>query len=154
MLKHVKAIAMTLLIVAVIVTATVIIHESGHFAAGTLLGCKDVQVTLFDEHLETYTKMSCGSIGQVKFDAIALGGLMFILPISLVLFLLNKKNYSMIIFGFNLVISSSDYTYFLPSAAVYASIIAGALTVIYGESLLVDRYTKYLGAIGSYSQNQ
>ena len=142
MLKYAKAVAATLVIVAVVVTATVVMHELGHFTAGTLLGCSDVKVTLFDEHLETYTKMQCGEISSVKFDAIALGGLLFVGPLSAALFLLKKRTYSLIIFGFNLVVSSSDFS-FMPSAAVYAAMLGGAITVIYGESLLVNRWLPY-----------
>jgi len=153
---YIKAIAATLAVIAVIVTATVMIHESGHFTAGSLFGCSDVQITLFDEHLETYTKMNCGDIAPVKFNAIAMSGLLFVVPLSAVLFLLNRRTYAMIIFGFNLVISSSDFSYLVPQFGVYASMLIGAATVIYGESLLVNRYIKYTDdkAIPSYSPNQ
>jgi hypothetical protein len=129
----------------VIATATVVVHEYGHFVSGSLLGCSNSEIVLLDQNFETYTKMSCMGADSGRDLLLALSSFLFIIPLSLVMFFLSRyeKYHSFVILGFNMIISASDFSYF-PQALGTAALLAGALLVVYGENLLVDRYITFV----------
>jgi hypothetical protein len=123
----------------VIVTTTVVVHEYGHYFAGNAMGCGDVEIVLLDENFETYTKMNCNNLSEGMSAVLSLSGFLFISPFALALFLLSRyeKYHSFVVFGFNMIISSSDLAF---SGAGALSVLAGSVLILYGENLLVSRY--------------
>ena len=149
--------ALALLIVATfaLATATTVIHEGGHYVTGRLLGCSNVEIVLLDEKFETYTKMNCDpAIPDYEMNMLMLSGLLFIIPAAALLYIVRRDFFlSALLFGFNLVISFSDFASF--GTAQYTLFFAGAAFVIYGETILADRYVKNAETvITSYSQSR
>jgi hypothetical protein len=133
-----KSLGKMMILGLVVVVSVVVLHEAGHYLAGRAIGCSNVEVVLLDSEYQTYTKMNCQNPSNLMF----LSGLVLILPLSVVLLFFNRS-YSLIIFGFNLLVSSSDFSYF-PVLFSQFAMITGFLTVMGGEASVVNYHLKYL----------
>ena len=121
-----------------VIIGVMILHETGHYIAGRAAGCSNVEIVFLDSELQTYTKMNCENPSNMMF----LSGMILIVPLCIALLFVNKS-YSLIIFGFNLLISSADFSYF-PGVFSMLAMATGFLTVIGGEVMIADHYAKYL----------
>jgi hypothetical protein len=128
-------------------SATIVFHEIGHFSAGSLAGCDNIKVVLLDSHMSTYTQMNCSSTvsGYVLFFS----GFMLVIPFAILLFFLKnyEKFYSFVALGFNLIISISDVALFSNFLAL-PFLILGILSVVIGETLLINRYLLFIERMG------
>ncbi len=137
----------------IIIASTVVLHESGHFFVGTLIGCEDIEIVFLDQTFNTYTKLVCPQdLEQVMFLTLYISGLAFILPFAVILYLMSgyEKYYALIVLGFNFIISASDIANF-PAVFGYTSLILGAALLVYGEMLLISSYLKHIEAKKSMS---
>ena len=126
----------------VITTSTIVLHEFGHFYLGNAFGCSNIKIMLLDSSYNTYTQMNCSpDMPSYMLYSLMLGGFLFILPFCGLLLLLKsyEKYYALIVLGFNMIVSTSDLGLF-PSAFTYASLLGGAALILYGESLLINKY--------------
>jgi hypothetical protein len=133
-----KSTAKIMLIGMLIVAGVVALHETGHYLAGKADGCRNVEVVFLDSEFQTYTKMNCQSPNNLMF----LSGLILVVPLCIAMFFVNRS-YSLIIFGFNLLISSADFSYF-PEILGLIAAGAGFATVIGGEVMIANHYARYL----------
>jgi hypothetical protein len=132
--KYARALLQIVLLTIAIATATVALHELGHAAAGSAAGCKDIKINFLDNEFNAYTEMRCSQgMGQ----AMAMSGFLLVIPFALALWMFRAKHYSLVVLGFNLIISYSDIS-MLSQAAMNISAAAGALMIFYGENLLVN----------------
>lgn len=125
-----------------IVLSTVLLHEFGHVVAGEQFGCTNIKLVMYDsETSDTFTQMSCPENAPVA--PIALAGFLFAVPFALLFVLIKdfpEKYFSLVILGFNFVISTSDILS-ITGVPVYQAIliVAGGAIVIIGESLIIDK---------------
>lgn len=128
---------------ASMVITTIVLHEAGHNVLGQVFGCKDIKIVLFDSGTgSSYTQMNCS--GFSDFNAIALGGFLFVVPFGLIFLLMRglpERNLGLIMIGFNLMASYTDIS-IVTDALVMPGIaaISGMAMLIVGETLLVNRY--------------
>ncbi len=137
----------------IIIASTVVLHESGHFLVGNLIGCNDIEIIFLDETFNTYTKMVCSQGMENRlYLTLYISGLAFILPFALLLYFLKgyEKYYYLVVLGFNFIISSSDIANF-PEIFGYSSIILGSILLVYGEIMLISSYIKHIEARKSMS---
>lgn len=135
----IKLIFYYILIVFLISLSTIILHELGHFVFGLLINCKDIKVVIFDTKImSSYTEMECPPNTNILL--LGLSGSFLTLPVSLIYLFFFKnfeKYFGLIIFGFNLSLSSFDFQKYLnlPFADIFS--IIGIIIVIYAEYLLI-----------------
>jgi len=126
----------------IVVTAVVVVHEEGHFFAGSYLGCNNIKIVLFDSSLlSTYTQMACSS--QIPTQILLLGGFLLVTPLAISLLVLkdfNERYFCWVILGFNFIISSSDIATLSGVWQVsFLFVILGAAAIVVGEIMLSDR---------------
>ena len=129
------------------ITATIVLHEGGHFLVGSSFGCKDAKIILLDSYtMSTYTQMSCPP--EVPVLPLLLGGFLLIIPFSLSFLLLRgfpEKFFCYVILGFNLIISLTDIMIITDAFAyILAIIIAGFGLIVYGETLLINKFLIFI----------
>lgn len=131
-----------------ITSATIVLHELGHFFTGFNFGCKNIKIILLDDSFNTYTQMNCPE--SISYNLLAISGFFFILPFCIFLLILKnyEKYYSFIVFGLNLIISLSDIALF-SITFLYLFLLAGLFLIICGETLLINKYLIYIERIGS-----
>lgn len=143
---YLSALAYVLVFNLIIITTTLVLHEAGHFATGSLLNCQNMEIVLLDSSFNTYTEMNCPvTLSSLESGILNLSGFLFVIPFTILLMFFDnyEKFYSFVAIGFNLLISSSDMA-FLPQFAFYISALLGIFIIIYGEILLIDRYVLFI----------
>ena len=131
---------------AIMISSTIVFHELGHFVIGSSISCQGMQIVLLDQSFNTYTKMNCPpEIPDYFIYALMLGGFLIVAPFAFLLSLFKgyERHYSLIVIGFNSLISSSDLSIF-PKIYSYLFMIFGVIVVMYGEALLISRYLLFV----------
>ena len=125
-----------------IIATTVVIHEMGHFFLGTVYECEDMKIVLYDDQdSSVYTRMICQSNDYLPI--LTLGGFLFTIPFALVFLILKnrpERYFSLVSFGFNLAVSTSDVALFDVVFLPTLLLIMGGLAIIIGENLLINKY--------------
>jgi hypothetical protein len=133
----------TLLFNVLIVTSTLLLHETGHFLTGLYAGCKNIKLVIFDSVLGTYTEMNCPTEQNVLFPLI--GALLITVPYSISFLFLKtfpERNFFWISLGFNFIISMTDVPAI--TALQIFSFVAGIVLVIFGGVLLIDKLLLFI----------
>lgn len=128
---------LVILLNIVAVSATILLHEGGHFITGINAQCKNIKLVLFDSELGTYTQMACPAEQPIYFAI--MGALLLTTPFALSFMLLKgwpEKRFFWICIGFNLLVSLADIGFAM--ALQIFSLVAGAILIIIGEVLLID----------------
>jgi hypothetical protein len=131
-----------LLINISVILATVVLHETGHAILGDNLGCTNIKIVIYDQqNSNTYTQMSCPN--NVTIEPLALAGFLLIIPYALLFVFLKRfseKHFSIIIMGFNFMLSLPDLVA-VTGSVLLSSVITmiGALLVVLGEALFIDK---------------
>lgn len=131
-------------VTAVLGLSAVVLHEMGHFFAGSLAGCSNLEIKLLSSELDTYTQMVCPArLDYVQNSFLLLSGSLLVMPVAASMLLLRnyEKYYSLVMIGINVIMSSFDF-YALHALLPYFTVVAGAAIVIYGEHLVTDMYIK------------
>jgi len=123
-----------------IVITTIVLHEMGHYYTGKTIGCRDIKIFLFDESNQaTYTQMNCKDFSPI----LMLSGFFFIIPFAIYLAYLKyfpERHFSLIIIGFNFLISSLDIMVFTNIYLISLFLnLLGFIIIILGETLLIDK---------------
>lgn len=129
------------------ITVTVVLHEGGHFLMGSYFECRDANIILLDsETMSTYTEMNCPP--DVPLLPLLLSGFLLIIPFSLsflVLWGFPEKYFCWVIIGFNIIISISDIMILTNSFIyIFALILAGFAMIVYGETLLINKFLIFI----------
>ncbi|MEM5875337.1 MAG: hypothetical protein QXW01_00070 [Candidatus Aenigmatarchaeota archaeon] len=140
--KYLKNFLYILTITVLISISTIIIHEFGHFLLGLIANCKDVKIILFGfDFMKTYTILEC--MKNLDKKIIGLSGSFLVLPICIIMFLWIKtpdKYLSLVMLGFNLIISTWDFEKYLGFINNELIIFLGIVLIIMGEILTVEKY--------------
>jgi hypothetical protein len=128
-------------------SATIVFHELGHFYTGSLAGCDNIKIVLLDSHLSTYTQMNCTT--EISGYLLFFSGFILVIPFAILLFLLKnyEKYYALVALGFNFIISLSDIVLFSSSLSI-PFIVLGVISVIIGETLLINKYLLFIERMG------
>jgi hypothetical protein len=138
-----------ILLNAAVFLASVSLHEFGHLAVGSLLGCKAGELVLLGiwgpDAGGTYTLMDCPQGTGENSIFLGLSGFVFLVPLGLAFILLKKfpeRNLSIVILGLGLLLAGLDFLLIIPSSILtYISLAAGTGLVCLGEIFLASDYT-------------
>lgn len=128
----------TILFNVLIISATLLLHEAGHFLTGIYAGCTNIKLVIIDSTLGTYTEMSCPH-EQAFYFPLA-GAFLLVLPFSLLFLLLKEfpeRHFIWICLGFNLIIAVADFPAFVPLQ--FFIFFLGVCLIVLGEILLIDK---------------
>jgi hypothetical protein len=145
---YAKGLFQIVTITLIVATATVALHEFGHFMAGSAAGCKDIKINFLDNEFNAYTEMRCPTtMGQ----EIALSGFLLVIPFAGLLWLTrNQRYYSLVVLGLNLIISYSDIS-LISQQAMNISAAAGIMIIFFGGNLLVNSHFLKMEAAALFS---
>ena len=129
------------------ITVTVVLHEGGHYIAGTYLGCQNANIILLDSQtMSTYTEMNCPP--DVPLLPLLLSGFLLVIPFSLSFLILwgfPEKYFCWVIIGFNIIISISDIVLITDSFVfLFTLILGGFAMIVYGETLLINKFLIFI----------
>ncbi len=122
--------------------ATIVVHELGHFFAGISEKCDPMKIILIDSYgMKTYTEMECPETKNLAIK-ISFGGLFtgtlfallfYIVPVT------QDRYFSLIVLGFNFIISSYDLLSFIGYVGFSALILLGGFLITLGEVFIIDK---------------
>jgi hypothetical protein len=135
MKKH--SILQVIIMALALTTTAVVLHEAGHMVAGALAGCKDIKILLFDASLETYTSMQCP--GGISANLISLSGFLLVIPFAIAVYFQGgyDRFYSLVILGFNFMISGSDLSV-LGNIVSNLAAMSGAAMILFAENKIIS----------------
>ncbi len=140
-----------LLNIALFVTS-IGLHELGHLAGGTLLGCRGqgiVLVNLMDPHTPgPYTLLECPpGVQENSLAFLGLSGFIFLVPLGLFLLVLRRfpeRNLSHVVLGLSVMLASIDMLLLLPGSPIaYVTMSLGIVWICIGEVFLVNEYIEH-----------
>ncbi len=123
-----------------ILSFTVILHELGHLYLGYINGCTGKIILLDVEKYGTYTELKCNTAVNEK--VLALGGLLFTIPLSILFLFLEEaeKNFFYVILGLSLSIASLDVNQILHTNIFFPLInLISVILIIYGEIVITKQ---------------
>jgi len=126
-----------ILVNSMVTSATLLLHELGHYTLGLYEGCEKIKFVLLDSEQGTYTEMVCPRAESWYFAV--LGAFVFVIPYSILfIFLKNfpERHLSMIIIGFNFLIASADFSFFPIINPIVFCI--GVILIIWKEIIFID----------------
>lgn len=125
----------------VLLSAAIILHEAGHFVAGTMYNDCTGFIVLFDmEYYGPYTILECPL--EINTTFLYLSAFLLVVPFAL-LFLFLKEfaecNFFFVVVGMGIYLAAIDISSVTQLAvAEYASIVIGLLIFLFGEYKLTD----------------
>jgi|GEM_PF-3272529 len=151
--RPVRLVSYLVLLNLIICAAGLLLHELGHLASGSWIGCSGGGIAAGDMLNLTvpgvFTALICPApVGHGMAAFLGLSGFLFIVPFALAFMALKQrpeKNFAYVLLGFSVVLAGLDLLLVLPfSFVVYAALAGGVAVLCIGEVFLVGDYMDYL----------
>ncbi len=111
------------------------LHELGHAIFASILGCRAKAIIFDSSFPNPHTEIIC----ERNLEILAMGGLIFTLPLSFLFKIIGKEGDFLfyVVFGLSLFLSISDFSYFPPLANLRPLMeFTGIALMVYGECRL------------------
>jgi hypothetical protein len=137
----------------IIVFVAILLHETGHIAAADISGCTGSMISVSNPmNLELpgiFVTLACQApVAQGIELLLGLSGFLFIIPITIALFIVFRKsaerNIAAILLGFSIILSGLDLLILTSTtAATIISLVVGIALMCLGEVCLASGHSDY-----------